>query len=294
MGESLARHAAMAAAPWRRITGAVLAAGAGLLSLMVPVECAGCGAPDVALCAACARSLRSATARPRRVEEHAPALVEYDGGVLTAAVAAGPYGAELAQCLLAFKRHGTPRLEAELASALARSLRAAVGERRAGSPVWLVPVPTSTRAYVRRGFDPVGLLMSNLQRSRRLPTGAVCVRALARRPRGLPRTARGLPGALSGAQGGQKGLRRGQRRGRVAGAFVARTRSSGLPFGRQPPPAGHRVIIVDDVLTTGATIREAARVLEAAGAVVLGAAVIAHVPRPTDTTRPDTRLADTK
>ncbi|MEA5453112.1 phosphoribosyltransferase family protein [Sinomonas sp. JGH33] len=294
MGESPARHAARPAGPLRGVVSAARAGSGALLSLVVPVECAGCGVPDVPLCVDCARRVRSATARPRRVEQHAPALVEYDGGVLTAAVASGPYRGELAQVLLAYKRHGTARLESELASALARSLRSAVGPREAGQSVWLVPVPTSTGAYLRRGFDPLGALLSCLGRDGRLPPGTVCARALARRRRGVLRAARAFVDNPFGARGGQKGLGRGQRRGRVAGAFIARDPGGRRMSRTRPSLAGRRVVIVDDVLTTGVTIREAARALEAAGAVVLGAAVIAYVPRPAETTRPTTHMADTK
>jgi predicted amidophosphoribosyltransferase len=43
--------------------------------------------------------------------------------------------------------------------------------------------------------------------------------------------------------------------------------------------AGRRILIVDDVVTSGATLREAARVLLAGGAEVVGAAVAASTPK---------------
>jgi predicted amidophosphoribosyltransferase len=250
-----------------------------LLSLVVPDECAVCGEPDQVLCPLCARALRSSTGSPSRSEQHAPALVEHDGTVLVAAVAGGAYRGELAQALLAYKRQGAAVLRSELASALGRALRAAIAHSAIrGTEVWLVPVPTSTAAYVRRGFDPLGDLLARLKRHGLLPPGTRIVRVLARRRRRPAEILRATVAAIQGG-GGQKGLGRGERRARLAGSLTARGSVSVWRGGRSGRLPGRPVIIVDDVLTTGSTVREAARALESAGAIVLGAAVIAAVRR---------------
>lgn len=273
---SPSRHAAPVTGFLRRSLMMAGRAAAAFLSLVVPVECAACCAPDSVLCPACARSLRRATAVPARCEEVAPALLEYDGGVLVAAVAAGLYRGELAQSLLAYKRHGAPGLRAELAAALGRALRAALGERCSGPEIWLVPVPTSTPAYLRRGFDPVHDLLRWLVRHRLLVLNARYVRVLRRRPAGPWATLQKATASLvSRAGGGQKGLGRRDRRARLAGSFRAQVPRRAI---RDGPVAGRCVVIVDDVLTTGATLREAVRALEDIGAVVVGAVVVAVVP----------------
>jgi predicted amidophosphoribosyltransferase len=248
-----------------------------LLGLIVPVDCVSCGTPDAVLCTRCARRLRALTATPARVEDHAAALVEADGRVLVPAVAAGPYRDELSLAILDFKRHGSRSLERELAAALARAIRAAVGADGVG--IWLVPVPTSGRAFLRRGFDPLALLAGRARREGRLPRSTVWARALRPRRARVHEAVLGTARAAAGwSDASQKGLGRGQRRRRAAGTLEARTsvRVRGAP--RAVPVRGKPCVLVDDVLTTGATLREAARALEAAGAVVLGAATLAYVP----------------
>lgn len=224
---------------------------ADLLALVVPVDCVCCGAEDRALCAACSRRIRHLTRNPFRAESGAPALMDISGAVLLPAAAAGVYRDELAQALLSFKRYGQHQLKGILGRALAGAVTAASG---AGRDVCLVPVPTSSAAYLARGFSPVHLLLA--EASRQLP-GARTADVLVKTGQPAIR----LPG-------GQKGLGRGARAVRVRGSMRVRKRAV-------KRLAGRRCLIVDDVLTTGATLAEAARALHRAGAVVTGAVVLA-------------------
>jgi len=130
--------------------------------------------------------------------------------------------------------------------------------------VCLVPVPSSTGAYIKRGFSPVHLMLAELQRGTAIAgTPVVDVIRKSRRR-----------AALEQLPGGQKGLGRGARASRVRGSMK-------VPGCRRARVAGRRCIIVDDVLTTGATLAEAARALHLSGAVVVGAVVLAAT-RPPD------------
>jgi len=236
-------------------------AAAELLALAAPVGCVCCGAEDLVLCGPCARQVRLLTRTPFRAEAQAPALMDMDGSVLLPVVAAGAYRGELAQAVLSFKRHGQAQLGRVLARALDGALSAAAADP---AGVWLVPVPTSNSAFRRRGFSPVHLLLRRLGCARlpRAPkrAGPRTVDAL-RKSRGLRR-----PASLAG---GQKGLGRGARSQQVRGSMRLR---AGV---RAPELCGQPVIIIDDVLTTGSTLAEAARVLRQAGAMVQGAVVLA-------------------
>lgn len=106
-------------------------------------------------------------------------------------------------------------------------------------PGVVVPVPTTPRRFRERGFNPAELLAREVASGLGIPL----VKALAR-PRESPR---------------QVGLPTSRRAANVRDAFVP---GSG-PARSLPHP---HVLLVDDVLTTGATAAEAARVLEGCGA----------------------------
>lgn len=159
--------------------------------------------------------------------------------------AAASYAGPVRAALLAHKEDGRRALTRPLGQALAR----AVAALDPPPGVVLVPVPSSAAAVRARGQD----------HARRLATAAA---------RELPgaRTARLLVPARAVAD--QSGLGAAQRAANLAGALRARRLPPGLP-----------VVVVDDVVTTGATLAEAVRALRAAGAGVRGAAVIGATAR---------------
>ncbi|MDO4918650.1 ComF family protein [Kocuria sp.] len=215
------------------------------LELLLPVSCAVCARPGAALCHGCRVLLRRTAAQPGQVVPPAPLAA---AGV--AVYTAGRYEHELASALLAFKNGGRTDLAPVLAAALSPVLAAAARELApaSGTLHW-VPVPTSARARRRRWFDPVAVV---------LDAAAVPARTEVRhvlRHRG--------PVLKGGAA--QKGRGRGERARAIRGVMRARD------------VTGRTCVVVDDVLTTGATASEAVRCLRAAGATVPAVVTLAGV-----------------
>lgn len=174
--------------------------------------------------------------------------------------AAARYEGAVRAALLAYKERGRRDLAAPLAELLARSVAAAGSGGRGPPRLVLVPVPSARSVAAARGGDHV------LRLARR--AGAVC---------GL-RTACGAL-TLTRQVRDSAGLTSAERSTNLAHAFVAR---------RAVP--GCAALVVDDILTTGATLRECVRALRAAGWPVAGAAVIAATPR--RIVRPSDALAE--
>ena len=157
--------------------------------------------------------------------------------------AAGPYAGPLRAALLAHKERGRLGLGPPLGGLLA----GAVQDLRAGRVV-LVPVPSAPAAMRARGHD----------HALRLARAAAAAAGLRAAP--LLVAARRVED--------QSGLGAAERAANLTGALRARHPLAGLP-----------VVVVDDVMTTGATLVEAARALREAGAAVRGCAVVAATRR---------------
>ncbi|UED86024.1 phosphoribosyltransferase family protein [Streptomyces profundus] len=215
-------------------------------SLVLPTECAGCGRGRSAVCAGCVAEVSAGeTLQVRPVPRPAG---------LPPVWAATAYADRARGMLLAHKERGMLGLATPLGAALARSAMAAAlasgGEPGSVPPV-LVPVPSARLAVARRGHDPTRRIA--LRAAARLRRDGLAVRVLP--------ALRFVRPVLD-----QVGLAAPERAANLAGAL-----------GTRPGPslAGVPVLVVDDVVTTGASLAEAARALRLAGALVRGGAVVA-------------------
>jgi predicted amidophosphoribosyltransferase len=229
--------------------------GAALADLVLPSACAGCAAERVPLrfgaCARCAAALEALTPFPT-------APVPPPRG-MPACTAVGAYGGPLRSALLAYKEKGRHRLARPLGALLAAAIAEAAVRGGAGPavPVLVVPVPSTARAVRQRHGDHMARLAAHAVRRLRVAGWQADVW---RPVRALPR-----PDSVSLDAAA-----------RVAMAESSlRIRSSRIRVSRRTQTMKGTLIVVDDVVTTGATLAAVTTRLEEANMQVVGAAVLA-------------------
>jgi predicted amidophosphoribosyltransferase len=224
------------------------------LDLFLGSRCVGCEKPGRMLCATCRGGL-SASASPAWPSPVPAGLVEpwatesYDGAVRAMVVG--------------HKDRGQWSHRRVLGTLLAEAVRAATAyddhPDLRGTPLLLVPVPSRPGAGRQRGYDATGSL----------------VRAAARALRGERRAAV-APLLVSRGALDQAGLDAGGRAANVAGSMHCP--SAALARAARRWPRAH-VVVCDDVVTTGASAREAQRALEAVGLRPVAIAAVAATRR---------------
>ncbi|MEU7280781.1 ComF family protein [Streptomyces sp. NPDC045431] len=220
---------------WREIAGLVL-----------PVACGGCGRARTQLCEECGRALYGRPpGRVRPVPEPAGLPVVH---------AAAPYGDAVRAVLLGHKERGVLGLARPLGLALAGAVRAAAASSAGvgAGPLLLVPVPSSRRAVRARGHDAARRIAWAAAAELRRTGTAARVLPLLRQRRSVSDQSR---------------LDARQRLANMAGALE-------VVAGGGRVLAGGRAVLVDDLMTTGASLVEAARAVPGH----VGAAVVAAPP----------------
>lgn len=244
-----------------------------LTDLVLPAECGGCGRPRTVLCPECRAALSGAAPRRVRPDPEPPGLPVVH--------AAAPYEDEVRATLLAHKERGALTLARPLGTALAGAVRAGLGHLclpvpeglptawdrrlrggngqlrpgggRGCAPIsgtgslLLVPLPSSRQAVRARGHDPARrIALAAAGELRRTGTPARVLAVLRQRR----------------AVADQAGLNSRQRLDNLAGALEV------AAGGARLLASGGRVVLVDDLMTTGASMTEAARAVRAAVAEI--------------------------
>ena len=227
--------------------------------LIVPPVCLGCRASlsaHHALCAACWRDVGFIRA-PLCERMGIPLPFDTGGPTVSAAALAEPPDYDRARAAAHFAGtarrlvHGFKYSDRQETRVLLGAWLETAGHDLLGDAHLIVPVPMSRRRLFWRKFNQAAILAHEIGRRSGLP---VAVSVLRRRRATQP----------------QVGLTRAQRRDNMEGAF-------GIAKRRRALIEGHNILLVDDVITTGATVNACARALKRAGAARVDVLAVAMV-----------------
>ena len=239
-----------------------------LLDVLFPRRCAGCGEvipePDGSqVCRRCERNLPriKGDACGRCGLPLGPFASDHDGkwcagcenlpfAGFRCAVAFGTYDGVLRRAIRQFKYRRRPHLVRELGRLVASRARDEFGDPEDARPEIVIPVPLHRNRRKSRGFDQAELLARPVAGELGAPLGLGVMARVVDTPTLTKQS-------------------REERAETVKGAFEVR---------RPGEVEGKRVLLVDDVMTTGATCSECARVLKKAGAKVILVCVLARTP----------------
>jgi len=217
-----------------------------LLDAALPARCPGCGAEGPPICARCAQALDARLELPAGIaiglpSDVPPPLLQLEW--------CSSFTGVVRTALHELKYSGEQRLAVPLGAAIGRRWRRVA----AGGDV-LVPVPVHAARRRRRGYDQAELLARAAAAELNLPCAPILERARATIAQfDLDRSARAV---------------------NVAGAFRLRADVGNRPGAR--PLAGRWVVLIDDVMTTGASLAACAEPLLEAGAVGVSAITVAR------------------